>query len=48
VLDIESDAEPLVVFHAASGEPNVRVISVEGREMHRCEVDDRAHEIARS
>jgi hypothetical protein len=38
VLDIPFGAEPTVVLHAASGRPNVRVISVDGVEVHRCNV----------
>ena len=41
VLDIDADAEPMVVVHAASGRPNMRVITVDGDEVHRCEVNDR-------
>jgi hypothetical protein len=43
-LDLGPDEVPLVVFHAASGRPNVRVVKVNGREIHRCEV--RQHEPA--
>jgi hypothetical protein len=38
-LDIPPGAQPRVTFHAASGKPNVRVLQVEGREIHRCELD---------
>jgi hypothetical protein len=38
VLDIPFGAEPTVVFHAASGKPNMRVILVDGVEVHRCNV----------
>lgn len=41
VLEISPDVEPMIVFHAAGGKPNMRVISVAGREVHRCEVRDR-------
>jgi hypothetical protein len=40
VLEIAREVEPKVVFHAASGQPNIRVITIEGQEIHRCEVDD--------
>jgi hypothetical protein len=40
-IEIDPDAQPIVVMHAASGQPNVRVITVEGHEVHRCEVNDR-------
>jgi hypothetical protein len=38
VLDIPFGAEPTIVFHAASGKPNTRVILVDGVEIHRCNV----------
>jgi hypothetical protein len=38
VLDIDAANVPCVVFHAASGQPNMRVVKVNGRELHRCEV----------
>ena len=37
-LDVEPAEVPRVMFHAAGGKPNVRVITVNGREVHRCEV----------
>lgn len=37
-LDIQPHQVGVVVFHAASGQPNVRVILVDGREIHRCEM----------
>jgi hypothetical protein len=42
VLALAQDAQPMVVFHAASGKSTVRVITVDGREVHRCEARDRA------
>jgi hypothetical protein len=39
-LDIQPDEVGIVVFRAASGQPNARVILVNGREIHRCEVRD--------
>jgi hypothetical protein len=39
VLDIPEDKVPLVVITAASGEPNMRAIMVEGTEIHRCPID---------
>ena len=48
VLDLPSDAEPMVVFHASSGRPNVRVISLDGNEIHRCEVRDRESDPGRN
>jgi hypothetical protein len=41
VLDIPLVKDPTVVIHASSGEPNVRVLSYEGREIHRCEIPAR-------
>jgi hypothetical protein len=35
----ETDQRPLIVIRAASGEPNLRVISLEGRELHACPID---------
>jgi hypothetical protein len=40
LLELDADAEPTIVFHAASGRPNMRVITVDGHEIHRCEVKD--------
>jgi hypothetical protein len=37
-LDIPTRGEPKVTFHATGGKPNVRVLKLEGREIHRCEV----------
>jgi len=36
VLDIPADSRPVVVIVAASGEPNLRTIRVDGEEVHRC------------
>jgi len=41
VLAIAPEAEPMVVFHAASGQSTVRVITVDGHEIHRCDVRER-------
>jgi hypothetical protein len=35
-LDIPANGEPNVTFHAAGGKPNVRVLKLNGREIHRC------------
>ena len=43
VLDIPRGEEPRVVVHAASGEPNVRVVNRGGEEIHRCAIRDRDH-----
>jgi hypothetical protein len=36
VLDIAEDAVPRVEMKAASGEPNRRSITLDGREIHSC------------
>jgi hypothetical protein len=41
VLDIPLVENPTVVVHAASGQPNMRVLRYQGREIHRCEVSSR-------
>jgi hypothetical protein len=38
VLDVPEDKVPLVLIAAASGEPNMRTIMVEGQEIHRCPI----------
>jgi len=38
VLDVPEDKVPLVLITAASGEPNMRTIMVEGEEIHRCPI----------
>jgi hypothetical protein len=45
VLDIPEDATPLVTLVASSGEPNMRFISVEGREVHACRTDHQRGEL---
>ncbi len=37
-LDVPKGAEPKVTIHAASGKPNVRVLMLDGKEIHRCEI----------
>jgi hypothetical protein len=37
VLDLPIDATPKVTIKAASGKPTWRVLSVDGKEIHRCE-----------
>jgi hypothetical protein len=39
VLDIPDDATPLVTLVARGGEPNRRVISVDGAQVHACRGD---------
>jgi hypothetical protein len=41
VLDVPVVQDPVVVIHAASGQPTVRVLTYEGREIHRCEISTR-------
>jgi hypothetical protein len=36
-LDVPFDATPKVTIKAASGQPNVRVLSIGRKEIHRCE-----------
>jgi len=38
VLDIAEDAVPRVEMKAASGEPNRRSFTLDGREIHTCEM----------
>jgi len=39
VLEVAEDKVPLAVIKAASGTPNMRTISVDGKEIHRCPID---------
>ena len=36
VLDVPADRRPDVTIVAASGQPNVRILTVDGEELHRC------------
>ena len=50
VLDIPVVDVPTVTIHAASGKPNIRVLTYDGAEIHRCEVVaelDRGHPAGR-
>jgi hypothetical protein len=38
LLDVTKDQTPLVTIAAAGGKPNMRTISVDGREIHRCQI----------
>ena len=38
-LDVLTDQAPLVLIAAASGQPNMQIISVDGKEVHRCRLD---------
>jgi hypothetical protein len=46
-LDVPDDKVPMVVIHAASGKPNVRVLSLDRKELHRCAVEDAGGAITR-
>jgi hypothetical protein len=35
-LDVPAGRRPDVMIAAESGRPNVRILSVDGREIHRC------------
>jgi len=35
-VDVPLDQRPLVLIKAASGKPNMRVISLNGKELHAC------------
>ena len=37
-LHVPQGEEPKVSLHAASGKPNVRVLKLGNKEIHRCEV----------
>ncbi len=43
-LNIDESARVSVVIHAASGEDNERVLTVHGRELHRCRRSDKPSE----
>jgi hypothetical protein len=36
VIELETDASPVVVLAAQSGKPNQRVVTAAGVEVHRC------------
>jgi hypothetical protein len=38
VIDVPEGAQPTVTIHAASGQPNVRVLMLDGKRIHRCEI----------
>ena len=46
VLDIPLIDDPQVMIRAASGQPNTRTLSLDGREIHRCEISDESHRSA--
>jgi len=37
-LDLAADSVPTLTIHAARGKPNLRVVTFDGVEIHRCEV----------
>jgi hypothetical protein len=41
VIDIEPGRVPDVRIHGSSGQPNMRVLVLDGEELHRCEIDTR-------
>jgi hypothetical protein len=41
ILDIPLTESPVVTMTARSGAPNVRILKLDGREIHRCEVGAR-------
>jgi hypothetical protein len=42
ILDIPLVDRPQVVIHAASGKPNMRALTLDGKEIHACEIDENA------
>ena len=38
-IDIKADQEPLAVIKASSGAPNLRVITLAGKELHACPLE---------
>jgi len=40
VVEIDHDVVPTMLFHAEDGRPEVHIITVNGLEVHRCEVID--------
>jgi len=39
VLDVHDGQRPDVMIAGESGQPNVRILSVDGREIHRCVIN---------
>jgi len=37
-IDVTAEEQPLVLIKASSGEPNKRVISLNGKELHACPI----------
>jgi hypothetical protein len=44
-IDVTPDQQPLVLIKASSGEPNVRVVMLDGKQVHSCPMkpDARTH-----
>jgi hypothetical protein len=38
ILDIPLTNDPRVAIHAASGKPNIRTLTLDGKEIHACEI----------
>ena len=36
ILDIPADEDPDVIIKSASGQPTVRTLNIDGKEIHRC------------
>jgi len=45
VLDVAEDATPLVTLVASGGEPNMRVISIDGVQLHACPAGAKATKV---
>jgi hypothetical protein len=39
VLNVPAGRDPKVTIKGASGRPNVRILSIDGEEIHRCEIE---------
>jgi hypothetical protein len=42
-LEMPLMKRPEIKLHGAGGQPNVRVLYLEGREIHRCQIDGFVH-----
>jgi len=38
MVDVRSNVRPQVTIVAAGGKPNVRILTLDGHEIHRCEM----------
>ena len=43
VIDVPRHARPRVIIQMASEEPLVRVLTLNGKEVHRCEIERQLH-----